>query len=172
MGILSILILTLAAGVVLVIGGGVVMYMANLIKAAYEIKVQLHADVDDRLTKLDDDLDKKSRTVKRDLTQDIDKLRAALAAENSRRFEEMTEPLARRLDSLEQMLRAERGEWVKAVMVDREGIGQAQGRINALMQDIERAQGRLGMGPAPIEAAAAEPTPPDAPPPPEAAATA
>jgi hypothetical protein len=154
MGISSILIISLAAGVVLVVGGGVMMYMANLVRSAYEIKVQINNDVDERLTKMGDDLDKKSRWIKRDLVEEIDKIRMALVSENTKKFQEMSDPLIKRLDALEQMLRNERGEWVKAVDVDRHTMSEAEGRIKALRRDIKRIEDRLGMASSPESAAA------------------
>ncbi len=175
MGISSILIISLAAGVVLVVGGGVMMYMANLVKSAYEIKVQINSDVDERLTKIGDDLDKKSRWIKRDLIEEIEKIRVALATDNARKFQELTEPLTKRLDGLEQMLHGERGEWVKAVEADRHLLGDVDGRIKALRRDIKRVEDRLGMAssseaaPAP-DHAAGTPAPKPAPADPPAAA--
>ena len=58
MGISALLVLGLAAGVVLVVGGGLMMYMSNLVRSAYEIKVQINNDVDERLGKMAEDLDK------------------------------------------------------------------------------------------------------------------
>ena len=145
MGISSILIISLAAGVVLVVGGGAMMYMANLVRSAYEIKVQINTDVDERLSKMGDDLDKKSRWIKRDLIEEIDKIGVALTSENTKKFQELSDPLIKRLDALEQMLRAERGEWVKAVEADRHTLGEADGRVKAMRRDLKRIEDRLGL---------------------------
>ena len=61
MSMSTVLIISLAAGVILVVGGGLMMYMAQLVKNAYELKVQINAEVDERLTKTAEDLDKNSR---------------------------------------------------------------------------------------------------------------
>lgn len=159
----SVLIVSLAAGVVLVIGGGLMMYMANLVKAAYELKVQMNAELDERLTKMTDDLDKKSRWIKRDLLEEIDKIKMALQTDNARKFQDLAEPVAKRLEDLEQMIRHERAEWVKAVESDRQNITVLDQKVRAVRRDLKRLDGtgRTGALPSPAEAgsgeAAAEP---------------
>jgi Fe2+ transport system protein FeoA len=129
MGFSTVLIISLAAGVILIIGGGLMMYMANLVKSAYEIKVQINTDVEDRLTKMGEDLDKKSRWIKRDLLEEIEKIKVALQTDNARRIEELTGPLQAKVDGFETLLRNERAEWVKAVEADRAAIASLDSRL-------------------------------------------
>ncbi len=158
MGLSTILIISLAAGVVLVIGGGVMMYMANLVKSAYEIKVQISSDVDERLTKMGEDIDKKSRWIKRELAEEIDKIRVSLTTESAKKFQEMAEPLLKQVEALEQAVRSERTEWVKAVDTDRQSLTEVDGRIRAVRRDIKRIEERLGLAAQPETAAAADPS--------------
>lgn len=127
----TVLIISLAAGVILIVGGGVMMYMSNLVKSAYEIKVQINTDMDDRLTKMADDLDKKSRWIKRDLLEEIDKIKAAMQTENARKVEEILTPLVAKVDAFEAFLVNERSEWVKAVEADRAAIASLETRLKA-----------------------------------------
>ncbi len=132
MGFSTILIISLIAGVVLIVGGGLMMYMANLVKSAYEIKVQINSDVESRLTTMGEDLEKKSRWIKRDLIEEIEKIRQGLQSDTARRLDEILQPLFQRIDSLENLIRAERAEWVKAVEADRAAITALDGRVRAL----------------------------------------
>ena len=129
MGFSTVLIISLAAGVILIVGGGLMMYMANLVKSAYEIKVQINTDVEDRLTKMGEDLDKKSRWIKRDLLEEIEKIKTALQTDNARKIEEMTGPLIARIEGFEALLRNERAEWVKAIETDRAAIAALDARL-------------------------------------------
>lgn len=129
MGFSTVLIISLAAGVILIVGGGLMMYMANLVKSAYEIKVQINTDVEERLTKMGEDLDKKSRWIKRDLLEEIEKIKAALQTDNARKIEEMTGPLLAKIEGFEVLLRNERVEWVKAVETDRAAIANLDARF-------------------------------------------
>lgn len=131
MGFSTVLIISLAAGVILIVGGGVMMYMANLVKSAYEIKVQITAEVDDRLTKMAEDLDKKSRWIKRDLLEEIEKIKVAVQSDNARKLEDLLGPLQAKVERFETFLGNERAEWVKAVEADRAAIAALEARVKA-----------------------------------------
>lgn len=129
MGFSTVLIISLAAGAILIVGGGLMMYMANLVKSAYEIKVQINTDVEERLTKMGEDLDKKSRWIKRDLLEEIEKIKVALQTDNARKMEELSAPLLARMESFDAQLRNERVEWVKAIEADRVAIAGLDSRL-------------------------------------------
>ncbi len=133
-----VVMISLAAGIILVIGGGLVMYMANLVKNAYELKVQISADVDERFIKLAEELDKKSRWIKRDLLEEIEKIKVAIQSENARKLVEMGEPLNKRFDEFAELLRKERAEWVKAVESDRQNISALDQKLRALRRDAKK----------------------------------
>ena len=158
MGITSVLFVSLAAGLILVICGGIMMYMATLVRSAYEIKVQINTDIEDRLTKMAEALDQKTRSIKLDMIEDINKVRSVLAVENSRRLEEMSEQRNKRLDGLEPMVRAEHGEWVKAVVTVRLSLTQADARVKAVYRELKRVSSRFGT-PLPLEVAGQDDVP-------------
>ncbi|MCR6630843.1 MAG: hypothetical protein NVV74_12790 [Magnetospirillum sp.] len=165
MGFSTVLIISLAAGVILIVGGGLMMYMANLVKSAYDIKVQINTDVEDRLTKMGEDLDKKSRWIKRDLLEEIEKIKVAMQTENARKLEELCGSLVAKVDGFEALLRNERVEWVKAIEADRAAIAGVDARIKA--QAKKKPEEALKLPePAPVIAAegeaAGEPSPPTA----------
>jgi hypothetical protein len=147
MSMSSVLIVSLAAGVILVIGGGLMMYMAGLVKNAYELKVQIANDIDERLAKMAEDLDKKSRWIKRDLLEEIDKIKTALETDNARKFQELGEPVMKRIEDLDQIVRKERGEWVKAIESDRENLTKLDAKIGGLRRDIKRLEQQAGLAP-------------------------
>ena len=158
MGFSSVLIISLAAGVVLIIGGGLIMYMSNLVKSAYDLKVQLKTDLDDRLNKISEDLDKKSKWIKRDLLEEIEKIRSALNADTTRRWDEMTGPILQRLDNMENAIRSERSEWVKAVDADRATLSQMETKLKSALKKIKESEEKPQPTPAPL---AVEPAPHD-----------
>lgn len=149
MGISALLVLGLAAGVVLVVGGGLMMYMSNLVRSAYEIKVQINNDVDERLGKMAEDLDKKSRWIKRDLLEELDKIKVAFATDNASKVSALSEPLLKKVEGVEQMLRDERTEWMKAVEADRQSIAALENKVKLMRRDIKRVEERVGLSSAP-----------------------
>jgi len=137
MSMSTVVIISLAASVLLVIGGAVVMYMANLVKSAYDLKVQIAADVEARFAKMTDEMDKKSRWIKRDLIEEIEKIKAALETENARRFQALADPVNKSVEELEALIRNERREWVAAIERDRGLIAQLDSRVDFLRRDLK-----------------------------------
>jgi len=133
----AVLIVALAAAVILVVGGGLVMYMAQLVKNAYELKIQINSEVDERLTKMAEELDKKSRWIKRDLLEEIEKIKIAIETDNARKFHELTEPMTKRLEAMEATLRADKAEMAKAFEADRDALAKLDGKISALRRDMK-----------------------------------
>jgi predicted phage gp36 major capsid-like protein len=178
MSMSTVLIISLAAGVILVVGGGLLMYMAQLVKNAYELKVQINSEVNERLTKMAEDLDKKSRWIKRDLLEEIEKIKIAMETSNAQKFAELTEPFGKRLEIMEEALRRDRAEWQKAVQEDRDAMQKLDARLGTVRREIKQqgdgaaapdaatpaaangANGANGAGPSKGAAAAA--TPPQA----------
>jgi predicted phage gp36 major capsid-like protein len=151
MSMSTVLIISLAAGVILVVGGGLLMYMAQLVKNAYELKVQINSEVNERLTKMAEDLDKKSRWIKRDLLEEIEKIKIAMETSNAQKFAELTEPFGKRLEIMEETLRRDRAEWQKAVQEDRDAMQKLDARLGTVRREIKQ----QGDGAAPPDAATA-----------------
>lgn len=145
MSMSSVLIVAFAAGVILVVGGGLMMYMAGLVKNAYELKVQINSDIDERLGKMTEDLDKKSRWIKRDLLEEIEKIKTNLEADNARKFQELAEPVVKRIEELDHLIRKERDEWVKAIESDRENLTKLDAKIGVLRRDLKQKPQTGGM---------------------------
>lgn len=138
MSMSSVVIISLAAAVILIVGGGLMMYMADLVKNAYELKVQITADVDSRLSKMTEDIDKKSRWIKRDLIEEIEKIKAALETENIRRFEALALPLNNSVETFDAQIKRDRIEWSAAIERDRILIAQLDDRIEGLRRETNR----------------------------------
>lgn len=139
MGFSTVLIVALAAGVVLVVGGGLMVYMGNLVRSAYEIKVQITTEVDERLTKMADDLDKKSRWIKRDLLEEIEKIKIALQTDSGRKIAELSDPLVKHLERLEAAVGSHHAELTKALELDRQVIAGLDQRVKALQRQADKA---------------------------------
>lgn len=155
----TVLVISLAAGVILIVGGGLMMYMGNLVKSAYEIKVTINAEVEDRLTKMAEDLDKKSKWIKRDLLEEIEKIKANLQTDNANKLAELAGPLLNRLDQLEAALRNEHAEWVKAVDSDRAAIANLDNRLKGVTRTVKTEPGAAAPGAAAPPPAAPAPGP-------------
>ncbi|WP_231848998.1 hypothetical protein [Paramagnetospirillum magneticum] len=156
MSMSTVLIISLAAGVILVVGGGLLMYMAQLVKNAYELKIQINSEVDERLTKMTEDLDKKSRWIKRDLIEEIEKIKIAMETSNANKFNELTEPFIKRLETMEETLRKDRADWTKALNEDREVIQKVDAKLGALRREMKQPEANPSLDAAMASLAAAK----------------
>jgi hypothetical protein len=115
MSIWTVTLVSMAIGLLLVIGGAVVMYMGSLVKSAYELKVEVQADITGGFQKIEEENDKKLRWVKRDLVEDIEKAKAAMQLDNTKKFNDLSEAVAKRLTELDEVQQRERAEMLKVI---------------------------------------------------------
>lgn len=147
MSMSAVLLISLAAAVVLVVGGGLMMYMSNLVRNAYELKVQINSDMEQQIKTVSDDIEKRSKWIKRDLIEELEKFKAAQIQSSARTIQDAIDPLSRRIDALEQVLKKERTEWSNAVNETRSGNTGLEARISQLRKDLRRVEDKLGLDP-------------------------
>jgi len=128
-------LISLVAGLVLVIGGALVVYMGSLVKSAYQLKIEIKSDMDEGLRKIEEDTDKKSRWIKRDLVEEVEKIKGNVTAENQRKFAELADTLAKRLAEAEEVGRRDRAEIVKLIEGLRRDVMTLDQRMRTLRRD-------------------------------------
>ena len=96
----TITLFSLAAGLVLVVGGALVVHMGNLVRNAYELKIEIKSDVEEGQKRIEAEVDKRLKWIKRDLIEDLEKSKEAMQIENQRRLAEAVTGLERRLTEL------------------------------------------------------------------------
>lgn len=111
----TVTIVGLAAGLVLVIGGALVVYMGSLVKSAYQLKIEIKADVNEGLRRLEEEVEKKIRWVKRDLVEEVDKVKAAMQTDNQRKISDVLDGFVNRLTACEAALLNDRTEVSKLI---------------------------------------------------------
>ena len=116
----SVSLISLAVGLILVMGGALVMYVGSLVKSAYELKVEIQGEVAAGMQRLEEETDKKTRWMKREIVEEVEKTRAALQTDTHRKMTEVAELLGRRVAELEEANRASRQEVGKVL----EGLRQ------------------------------------------------
>lgn len=164
MAITTVLV-TIGVGTLVVAGIGLVMYMAALVKNAYELKVEMQAEMAESLRRIEEDVDKKAKWVKRDLVDEIQKSKDALTADISRRLQEAQEAMNRRLAEQDEAARRDRAELVRQIEAQKKAIAALEEKARLLQREQRQMQvlalTELAAPAAPAEAAA-EPAPADA----------
>lgn len=67
---------------------GLLTYMSSLVRRAYELKVELHNEIERGLRRIEEDLDTKNRRLRREVQDDIAKSKDAIIQDNERRHDE------------------------------------------------------------------------------------
>jgi hypothetical protein len=93
MSFLTIAMVALVIGLVVVFAVALVGYLSSLVKNAYQIKVEMRADLEEGLKKMDDELNKRSKWLKREMIDEMEKIKAGMTTEAARRQVEMSEQL-------------------------------------------------------------------------------
>ena len=130
----TVTLISLAIGLLLVIGGSLVVYMGSLVKNAYELKVEIQNDMEAGLKRIEEESEKKTRWIKRDLIEEIEKLKTSLSTDNQRKFGEMTEGLVKSVAELEQTYKRDRQEMVKIIDALRQDVMTLDQRMKSLRQ--------------------------------------
>lgn len=154
----TVILISLAIGLLLVIGGSLVVYMGSLVKNAYELKVEIQNDMEAGLKRIEEESEKKTRWIKRDLIEEIEKLKSSLSTDNQRKFGEMTEGLVKSVAELEQTYKRDRQEMIKVIDALRQDVITLDQRLKSLKRDAPAPS-----APAPAAEAPADSPAPEAP---------
>lgn len=125
----TVTLVSLSAGIVLVIGGALVIYMGSLVKSAYQLKIEIKNDVEEGQRRIEEEVEKKIRWVKRDLVEEVDKIKVALQTDNQRKIAEMLDVFVKRLTACETTLN--------------QHVGEAGNLLESLRQDVTVLDQRL-----------------------------
>lgn len=135
---MTILVFSLGIGALLVAVGWLIVYVSSLVKSAYQLKVEIQAQLEEGIRKLEEDMEKKSRWIKRDVLEELEKIKAALTADNARKFEEFAGTVTGMLTKYEEAVRRERLEVVQAMEKQNKNILTLDQRLRALRREWRR----------------------------------
>jgi hypothetical protein len=131
----AVMLISLAAGLVLVIGGALVLYMGALIKNAYQLKIEIKAEMEEEQRRIEQEADKKLRWMKRDLIEEVEKTKAAIHADNQRKIADLADSVTKRVVAQEELLRLEHAELTKQFDGLRQDIVVLDQRFRALRRE-------------------------------------
>ncbi|OIQ86453.1 hypothetical protein GALL_316870 [mine drainage metagenome] len=159
----TVMLISLAIGLLLIIGGTLVMYVGSLVKNAYELKVEMQNDMNAGMQRLEEETEKKTRWIKRDIVEEVEKIRAALQTENQKRMNETAEMLGRKLTELDTAWKANSQDVAKVLDSFRQDILRLDQRQRSLKRDLTATAEPQAAAPSPEAptpaAMAAQPTP-------------
>mgnify|MGYP001809933283 CR=1 FL=1 len=130
--------LTFGMAVLVLAVGGLLVYMSQLVKNAYQIKIELRTELSEGLQRVDDEADKKLKWIKRDIFEEVDKIKTALTVDHGRRLAELQEAVNSQLKERDEVWRRDRVELIKIIERQREDIKVLDQRVRTLRRDQRR----------------------------------
>ncbi|MCF8479008.1 MAG: hypothetical protein K9H25_01120 [Rhodospirillum sp.] len=89
MELVTLIGITVAIALVIILVGALVNYMSSLVKSAYQIKVELRNDMETALKDMQSDIDKRAKWLKRDMVEETNKVREGMETANAKKIEEI-----------------------------------------------------------------------------------
>lgn len=138
MDYVSITGITLGVAVVAVFVIGLLSYMSQLVKNAYQIKVEIRSDMEGGLRKIEEDLGKKAKWMRSEVGEDISKIKQAIEQENTNRLQTIEDRLTSLAQDLDAGSRDERAELRNIIAQLRKRLSAAEQEIAALREEAAR----------------------------------
>jgi hypothetical protein len=126
-----------------------IMYLSSLVKSAYQIRIEMRADLDEGLKRIDEEMNKKGRWIKRELLDDVDKIRANTIADFARRQSELYEEIRKLIVGVDAALRQDMGGMSENIKTLLDQAHALDHRVKGLRRDFQHLGGeRAGASPA------------------------
>ncbi|AEO48603.1 hypothetical protein [Rhodospirillum rubrum] len=128
MDMVTLIGILVVAGLAIVLIGAMINYMSSLVKSAYQIKIELRADLESGLQSMRDDIDRRAKWAKGEMIEETAKIRDSLTQQANDRTSALRESLLRAVvEARDADLTA------IAAMADR--VGLLDRRISSLEQE-------------------------------------
>ncbi|MGB0695629.1 MAG: hypothetical protein ACPGOY_08265 [Rhodospirillaceae bacterium] len=89
MDLFTLILITVGLAITIMLVGALVSYMSSLVKSAYQIRVELRNDMDGNFKQIGEDLEKRSKWLKRDMVEELGRVKDTLTTLNEQKFVEM-----------------------------------------------------------------------------------
>ncbi len=147
MGFLPTLAIIAVVGIFIVLVIALLSYVSNLVKQAYEIKVDIKRQVDNGLQQIDDQMNQRSRWIKRDLLNEIEKIKSNNETAIQQRAEELAKQNKDMLEAHAQEQRQQIRDLEDRLSELRKRLRRSEKDIKGLLQTVNVMQALLPENP-------------------------
>ncbi len=138
MGFGAVAVITIVIALVLIMGVGLMSYVSSLVKNAYQIKVELRNDVESAIARMEGELDRRGKALRKELGDDTGKLRDSVQQDNDRRIKEIEDRLQKTLQDLTVAGRDEKAATQTALTDMRRRLKTLESDVVAIKGDLSR----------------------------------
>jgi hypothetical protein len=141
MNFLTVTVVIFIVALVGVFAVALIVYLSSLVKSAYQIKVEMRNDLEEGLRRADDELNKRSRWIKRELLEEIEKIKGGLQIDISNRSTANLEEARKMVTGAEESLRQELAETNRLLGEARDLAYALDHKVKALRRESQAAPG-------------------------------
>ncbi len=138
MDVFTVAVVSLGAGLIVVVGGGLIFYMSALVRSAYQLKMDMQQQLDDGLTRAQEEMDKRAKFIKRELVDEIEKIRSNMLKDMATRLDTAEAALLKRQTEFEEKLQADRDLMMRLLEGLKGDLVTLDQRTKALRRDLRR----------------------------------
>lgn len=154
MNFLTVTVVIFIVALIGVFAVALIVYLSSLVKSAYQIKIEMRNDLEEGLRRADEELNKRSRWIKRELIDEIEKIKGGMQTDIVNRGLVIQEEARKQIVNAEEGLRRDLSETNRLLNEARDLLYALDHKVRAL-RSASQPTGAAGQ-PA---AAASAPTP-------------
>lgn len=110
MNFLTVTVVIFIVALIGVFAVALIVYLSSLVKSAYQIKIEMRNDLEEGLKRADEELNKRSRWIKRELLEEIEKIKGGLQADITNRGVTILDESHKQIVGVEEGLRKDLAE--------------------------------------------------------------
>ncbi len=149
MNFLTVTIVIFIVALIGVFAVALIVYLSSLVKSAYQIKIEMHNDLEEGLKRADEELNKRSRWIKRELLDEIERIKGGMQADITNRGITILEETRKMVVGAEEGLRHDLAETNRL-------LGEARDLLYALDHKVKSMRREAHGGAASADAQAAK----------------
>ncbi len=149
MNFLTVTIVIFIVALIGVFAVALIVYLSSLVKSAYQIKIEMRNDLEEGLKRADEELNKRSRWIKRELLDEIERIKGGMQADITNRGITILEETRKMVAGAEEGLRHDLAETNRL-------LGEARDLLYALDHKVKSLRREAHGGAAPADAQAAK----------------
>ena len=149
MNFLTVTIVIFIVALIGVFAVALIVYLSSLVKSAYQIKIEMRNDLEEGLKRADEELNKRSRWIKRELLEEIERIKGGMQADITNRGITILEETRKMVAGSEEGLRHDLAETNRL-------LGEARDLLYALDHKVKSMRREAHGGAASADAQAAK----------------
>lgn len=110
MNFLTVTIVIFIVALIGVFAVALIVYLSSLVKSAYQIKIEMRSDLEEGLKRADEEMNKRTRWIKREMVEDMEKIKAGMQTDIANRSNVILEESRKLAVGVEESLRKELAE--------------------------------------------------------------